>query len=346
MTTSLHAVASPNPGSLREAVTAECVALGRDPLLVQGAGGNVSWKEGDTLWVKASGTWLADAGDKDIFVPVDLDHLQTELRAGRFEVKPEVRGTSALRPSIETLLHALMPQRIVVHLHAIDVLARLVRADFETAARACLPQALRWTSVPYCKPGAPLAQAVAQRLAHQPADVVFLTNHGVVIGADSPQAARRVLDTLTQALHTPALPVGPLPADAPSEIQIGHQAWNQVPSTAIQALACDPVLYDHVERHWALYPDHVVFLGPRAHTFNSVQAAQHASAGEAKLVFIRGVGVYASPEFSQAQQTQLLCYANVVVRQLGQSVLTTLSEDEIGELLNWDAERYRMRLAK
>ena len=40
-----------------------------NPLLVQGAGGNVSWKEEDTLWVKASGTWLSDASAEDIFLP-------------------------------------------------------------------------------------------------------------------------------------------------------------------------------------------------------------------------------------------------------------------------------------
>jgi hypothetical protein len=46
--------------------------VGRNMLLVQGAGGNSSIKDGDVLWVKASGTWLADADAKDIFVPVSL----------------------------------------------------------------------------------------------------------------------------------------------------------------------------------------------------------------------------------------------------------------------------------
>src|SRR3546814_11414206 len=47
-------------------------AVGRDVTLVQGAGGNSSVKLGDVLWVKASGTWLADAATKPLFVPVDL----------------------------------------------------------------------------------------------------------------------------------------------------------------------------------------------------------------------------------------------------------------------------------
>ena len=43
-------------------------ALGRGPEQVQAAGGNTSWKEADVLWVKASGLWLADALERDIFV--------------------------------------------------------------------------------------------------------------------------------------------------------------------------------------------------------------------------------------------------------------------------------------
>ena len=38
--------------SVRNDVIHFCQSLGRDPLLVQGAGGNVSWKDGEVLWVK------------------------------------------------------------------------------------------------------------------------------------------------------------------------------------------------------------------------------------------------------------------------------------------------------
>src|SRR5690348_5482698 len=115
---------------MRTVIERFCARIGRDPLLVQGAGGNVSWKDGDTLWVKASGTWLAEATQKDIFVPVDLRQLRTATARGDFSVVPVPIRATILRPSIETLLHSLMSHRIVVHLHAVDVLAHLVRASF------------------------------------------------------------------------------------------------------------------------------------------------------------------------------------------------------------------------
>ena len=55
-----------------QTISQMCADLGKDPLLVQGAGGNVSWKENETLWIKGSGTWLANANNEDIFVPVNV----------------------------------------------------------------------------------------------------------------------------------------------------------------------------------------------------------------------------------------------------------------------------------
>ena len=55
-----------------------CSSIGRNKLLVQGAGGNVSWKNKDILNVKASGTWLSDALYQDIFVSVDLKIIKKE----------------------------------------------------------------------------------------------------------------------------------------------------------------------------------------------------------------------------------------------------------------------------
>ena len=47
-----------------------CTHVGQDPLLVQGAGGNASWKSKNVVRVKASGTWLAAASSQNIFLPI------------------------------------------------------------------------------------------------------------------------------------------------------------------------------------------------------------------------------------------------------------------------------------
>jgi rhamnose utilization protein RhaD (predicted bifunctional aldolase and dehydrogenase) len=49
--------------------------LGRDPLVVQGPGGNISLKRDGVMWVKASGTWMMEATsprEKRTFEYLDL----------------------------------------------------------------------------------------------------------------------------------------------------------------------------------------------------------------------------------------------------------------------------------
>ncbi|MBK7285418.1 MAG: hypothetical protein IPI83_14890 [Sphingomonadales bacterium] len=53
----MNAIADPELAELCE-VSAR---IGADPMLIQGPGGNTSFKSGDELWVKASGAWLAEA---------------------------------------------------------------------------------------------------------------------------------------------------------------------------------------------------------------------------------------------------------------------------------------------
>lgn len=337
----------PDPARLRASVIDYCAAIGTDPLLVQGAGGNVSWKDDDTLWIKASGTWLAEAADEDIFVPVDLPHLRAALDDGDFDAAPKLRGESPRRPSIETSLHGLMRHRVVIHLHALEALAHLVRDDCEAALQSLLGAAFSWVVVDYHKPGAALSAAVSAALAQNPAAaIVFLKNHGVVIGGADVAEVQRILDALTRALQI--RPAGPATPPHPGEMAPAG-AYVPVPDPDLHRLACDADLFSRVRSDWVLYPDHVVFLGARPCTYDSRAQFEAASAGpgaRSDLVFIQGEGVFVRPVFNLAQFAQLRCYYDVLVRQEPAAKLRSLSDAQIAELLDWDAEQYRMRMAK
>lgn len=47
--------------NLRLQIENFCKKIGTNKSLVYGAGGNISWKESGLLWIKSSGTNLADA---------------------------------------------------------------------------------------------------------------------------------------------------------------------------------------------------------------------------------------------------------------------------------------------
>lgn len=332
--------------SIKNDVIHFCQSIGRDPLLVQGAGGNVSWKDGEVLWVKASGTWLADAGERDIFVPVDLGALRVSLDAGDFDAEPKALGGASLKPSIETLLHALMPHRVVIHLHAVDILAWLVRDHSDADSGVPFPSAERADLVPYRKPGAALAQAVADRLKGRP-DIgcLFLQNHGLVLGgatiAEVQQQLQEILLKMRGAVLRHARPKGV----APSVPEACGHSYVGLDDADIQSLALDESLFARLSSSWVLYPDHVVFLGRKAACYDSMDelvAQAQRSQEMPELVFVRGVGVYVTPAFGRAQRAQLRCYYDVLVRVPEDCRIVTLTEDEVDELLNWDAEKYRI----
>ena len=137
----------------RSVVNELCEELAQEFLLVQGAGGNISVKEDQTLWIKASGTWLAEAGRNDIFIPIGLSQVDHLVASGDFSTIPTAINESKLRPSIETWLHALMPQKFVVHLHALDILALLIRKGSQSFLSDLDFGNIKFGFTNYAKPG-------------------------------------------------------------------------------------------------------------------------------------------------------------------------------------------------
>lgn len=329
-----------------EAISRYCADIGRDPLLVQGGGGNVSWKDGGALWIKASGTWLSEALDKQIFVPVDLAAIGQALAAENYSYSAAPLDASGLRPSIETLLHAVMPQRVVVHIHAVGPLSVLVRRAWKKqldSRLAALP-GLKWTSVPYVKPGADLAKAAADALRAQPdAEVVFLGSHGIIIGAEDAAGVDRLLRQLLTVLDDAPRASAPGAAALPAALPAGFVPLGDV---RIDQLARDPQLFERLEADWALYPDHVVFLGARPIRVDTIEQMASWTQAPADFVFVRGAGVAVQPGFSLARRLQLACYYEVLARQPREEELNRLSDAQVADLLGWDAEKHRIAISR
>lgn len=333
--------------SIRDSVLDYCLQIGSDPMLVQGAGGNVSWKDEGVLWIKSSGTWLKDAREKDLFVSVDLNDLKASIDKKDFKVSPKIIGESKLRPSIETLLHALMPQKIVVHVHAIDALSHLVRLDCEVEIKKKMgSNDIKWSMVEYNKPGAELALEVSKAIDKNPnVQVLLLKNHGVVIGGKDIDEVKLLLNKLLLSLKLDCLSnaIDIIPNESNEMNNSGYQLINH---ESIQQLAINVELFEQLEKNWVLYPDHLVFLGAQALCYSNIDSFNQNNTGSAELIFIKGLGVFSKGGFSVAKLEQLLCFYHVLIRQKRNVTLKTLDREQIAELLNWDAERYRQDIAK
>jgi rhamnose utilization protein RhaD (predicted bifunctional aldolase and dehydrogenase) len=311
--------------------------LGRDPLLVQAAGGNTSLKRDGVMWIKASGTWLCDAEDKDIFVPVDLAPLQAALAAQdpscesctdyvRQDLNP-----LGLRPSIETSVHGLMRQPVVLHVHCVNTIAWAIREDAQVQLQQKL-HAFNWAFVPYARPGLQLSHAIQSALTDT-TDVLILQNHGLAVAAETLAEASALLMRVVEALR---LPVRKEMAPDMAKLYSLARGTDYVPVADVEA-------HHFALQDWSLslggsnvyYPDHVVFLGtaiPTDITTNAVAVA------------VPGAGLLLRKDAKPAVTPMLRCLSDVFRRIEEGTVLKALNAEEVDQLLNWDAEKYRQSL--
>ena len=180
------------PRTLQERVRSSR-ELGADPSFVLHGGGNTSakgvledihGKELEVIWVKGSGWDLATmeapglpALDlKKLRALRELDDLSDEQMVS--QVRRCMVDPTGPTPSIETLLHAFLPQRFIDHSHADAILAISNRPDGESLCRALYGD--RVFTLPWIMPGFPLAKAVADAFeAHPDAQGVLLHKHGL-----------------------------------------------------------------------------------------------------------------------------------------------------------------------
>ncbi len=180
--------------------------VGADPALVLWGGGNTSLKVEETdfrgqlvpvLRVKGSGSDLKSIEAKH-FPGVRMeDVLPLFHREGMSDeemvayLEHTLMEPSSPRPSIETLLHAFIPDACVIHSHAdaICALTNSVRGA-EVVAEALGPDV---AIVPYRRPGFLLSREVGEAREQRPElRGVVLMNHGLVTWADEPRKAYEI----------------------------------------------------------------------------------------------------------------------------------------------------------
>jgi rhamnose utilization protein RhaD (predicted bifunctional aldolase and dehydrogenase) len=317
--------------------------LGADPSQVQAAGGNTSIKRDGAMWVKASGTWLADAERLDIMVPVRSAALAAAVARGEaaeaVAFTPEGLGAPGLRPSIETVVHASMPQPVVLHTHCVATLAVAIRADGLDVARDRLGD-LDPICVPYVMPGLPLCRALMAEAAPE-RRVAVLGNHGLVAAGETVAEAEATLREATRRLS------GPAPAVAEGDPAILETArYRAADAPALHAVARDPARRA-MAASGPYYPDHVVFLGPRlalATPGEGVEAAADRLAEEGAppiLILSPEGGAALRRDATPAQAAMARCLGDVIGRAEPGARLRALTSDEIAALLGWDAEKHR-----
>lgn len=192
--------------------------------VILGEGNTSARIDDDTFYVKASGTTLSGIGPEG-FVAVSISRVTEILEdesAGDAEVTRALKDAlvdpaEQRRPSVETILHALLlkyPEyRFIGHTHPVHTNMLLCSVSAETAAtgRVCpdhiVVMAHKSVYIPYVDPGLVLAREVRRRVREYIEQegvlprAILMQNHGFIAMGDSTKAVMGITDMAEKMSH-------------------------------------------------------------------------------------------------------------------------------------------------
>jgi len=271
--------------------------LGRDKALVLHGGGNTSVKlreknlfgeEEEILYVKGSG-WDLETIEPQGFTPLPLGYLRRLTALEKLSDPQMVNelATHSLRagapaPSVETLLHALLPHKYVDHTHADAVLSISNAPDGEKRVRDIYGD--RVVVIPYIMAGFDLAAYCAReypKQATQRTVGMMLLSHGAFSFAEDPRESyERMIELVTMAekyltarkAWSVALPSVPAAAFKREEAAQLRREVSKAAGTPMLCLCNDSPRFLGFARHPEVArisqggpatPDHVIRTKPR-----------------------------------------------------------------------------------
>lgn len=180
-------------------------------------GGNTSFKDDQTIWIKASGSALAGLSEADLVAlsrerlqviagksyPEDSLQREEEVKIDLFNAVQEPGREK--RPSVETSLHELIRYRFVVHLHPAIVNGILCSRNARSAVSQLFDEKILF--VPYTDPGYTLFKKLESEITRYrekykvDPQVVFLENHGVFVAADSTDEIKRIYEEILSKIR-------------------------------------------------------------------------------------------------------------------------------------------------
>ncbi len=345
---------------------------GADADYVLAGGGNTSYKDDETLYVKGSGTALATIRPEE-FVRMDrtLLHLIRTKQYSETEAECEAqvladmmaarRAGESRRPSVETVLHDLLEWKFVLHLHPASVNGVTCSAQGAQVIARLFPQAI-W--VPNSKPGYTLAMLCMKALAQAKAatgrcpQMIFLENHGVFFAADTTQEIDvLVADTMgairAQLREQPDFTAVQTDADKVGQIAATlRELWGErgcvVSDSSRAVLEYDP----HVG---CFTPDHIVYckaapliLRDGADVAACFRAYRDANGYAPRIAWAEGLGVFAMGDSEKNANTALAVFRDgvkisVYARSFGG--VSAMPQWLVDFIVNWEVESYRAKVS-
>jgi NAD(P)-dependent dehydrogenase (short-subunit alcohol dehydrogenase family)/rhamnose utilization protein RhaD (predicted bifunctional aldolase and dehydrogenase) len=193
-------------------------------------GGNTSFKDAETIWIKASGQALSGLTEGGL-VALSRQKLQI-ISSGSYSEDPITREEQVkedlfrsiidtgkdIRPSVETSLHEIIQYKFVVHLHPTLINGILCSRTAKNLTNKLFGDSVLF--VLYTDPGYTLFKKLESEIisyrtkySHDP-QIIFLENHGSFVSADTTEEIKKIYVDIIQKITeqvTPISDITPLP---------------------------------------------------------------------------------------------------------------------------------------
>jgi len=333
---------------------------------VKGGGGNTSFKDKDTIWIKPSGTTLVSI-TAEAFVAMDrvkldklndvtppMDSTEREALVKEYMLNAKIDPDNG-RPSVEAPLHNTLSAAFVIHTHPAIVNGMTCAVNGVKVAKGLFPEAL-W--IDYIDPGYTLCIKVRDEINDYKAkhskepSIILLDNHGVLISADTPQEIDELFGNVMSLLSkqykaagiSTELEVGQLPDKSKQESAIAFIKENY-PQDEISI----QVSGKFAEPKGPISPDHIVYA--KSYIFNGTPDKRALEDFQQKNGYLPNVIAWDDMVFgigtTQEKASLALEFAQdgALVTQLAEAFggIEYLSDSSREFIENWEVESYRSK---
>jgi NAD(P)-dependent dehydrogenase (short-subunit alcohol dehydrogenase family)/rhamnose utilization protein RhaD (predicted bifunctional aldolase and dehydrogenase) len=192
--------------------------FGNNKEYVIAGGGNTSFKDDQTIWIKASGQALAELEEKGLvalsreklrFISVKMYSDDPVIREE--QVKNDLFNSiidpgQNKRPSVETSLHEIIRYKFVVHLHPTLINGILCSRNAKNLILKLFGEKVLFVN--YTDPGYTLFKKLESEIGNyrekysSDPQIIFLENHGSFVSADSIEEIRNIYENIFSVIET------------------------------------------------------------------------------------------------------------------------------------------------
>ena len=321
--------------------------IGSNFNLIQGAGGNTSFKKDDSIFIKASGYKLKDSLKKDIFVKVNLVKLRESLKRNIKNPLDDTWDKSVgKRPSMETYMHAILSHKYIFHTHCLNTISLLVQNECQLKIAKIFSD-FKYKIIKYKTPGLQLANEIKKVIKEEKPEIIFLSNHGLVVCADHIDKALDLTYFVSKKLDIL------IPEDNKENLQKLNQIASGTCFRPTKYKEAHNIAFSKnkikIASNGSLYPDHVVFLGPRTFVVKTKKDLKQIPINKQidqklPLIIVPFAGILVPENISFEAEELVLALSKIVAKIPNNTKINYLSLNDESKLEKSSSENYRLSL--